>query len=81
MKGAMPRTNKKGGARAEEVEALRTALEKIQREASRRFEGESCPRCLAIEALAAEALRSSQQDQTSPINVRQLEELLEQKKD
>lgn len=72
--------SRKGRARTDEVGALRTALEEILRHASRRFEGQSCPRCLAIEALAADALRSTARDETSPISVRQLDTLLERKR-
>ena len=57
----------------------RAALEEILRHASRRFEGQSCPRCLAIEALAADALRSASED-TSPISLPQLDSLLERKR-
>jgi hypothetical protein len=76
----MSRSPRKGGASSAEVEALRSALEKIQREASKRFEGQSCPRCLAIEAMAAEALRSAERDDTSEISVHELKELLERKR-
>ena len=71
--------NRKGRARADEVAELRTALEEILRHASKRFEGQSCPRCLAIEALASDALRSSS-DTTSPISLPQLDALLERKR-
>lgn len=63
-----------------EVAVLRTALEKIQREASKRFSGQSCPRCLAIEALAVEALRSTGGDDTSEISIGELKELLDRKR-
>jgi hypothetical protein len=76
----MSKSSRKGGAPSAEVEALRGALEKIQREASKRFEGQSCPRCLAIEALAVEALRSTERDDTSEINVHELKELLDRKR-
>jgi hypothetical protein len=72
-------SNRKGRARADEVQALRTALEEILRHASRRFEGQSCERCLAIEALAADALRSPA-EVTSPISLPQLDALLERKR-
>jgi hypothetical protein len=38
--------------------ALKEALEKILQVASKRFEGQHCPRCSTIESLAVEALRS-----------------------
>jgi hypothetical protein len=70
---------RKSRGRADEIASLKTALEEILRQASRRFEGQSCPRCLAIESLAAEALRSSG-DVTSPISLPQLNALLERKR-
>ncbi len=71
---------RKGRGRADEVAALKSALEQILREASRRFEGQSCPRCLTIEALAAEALRATERDVTSPISLPQLNALLDRKR-
>lgn len=65
---------------AEEVAALKAALEEILRQASKRFEGQSCPRCLTIESLAAEALRSVERDETSPISLPELNDLLERKR-
>ena len=62
-------------ARAEAA-TMRAALDKIQREASRRFEGKSCERCLTIESLAIAALRSSQHEETNEINLNELEKLL-----
>jgi hypothetical protein len=78
----MAKPGRKDGALTREVETFRAALEKIHKEASRRFEGESCPRCLAIESLAAEALRSASatDGDTSPIDLKALNELLEKKK-
>jgi len=63
-----------------EVAALRTALEEILRHASRRFEGQSCPRCLTIEGVATDALRATAHDDTSPIALPQLNALLERKR-
>jgi hypothetical protein len=63
-----------------DVAALKAALEEILRQASRRFEGQSCPRCLAIESLAAEALRAGERDETSPISLPQLNALLDRKR-
>ena len=71
---------RKGRGRVDEVPALKAALEEILRQASRRFEGQSCPRCLAIESLATEALRSTEHDETSPISLPQLNALLERKR-
>ena len=65
---------------SEEAAALRSALEEILRQASRRFEGQSCERCLAIEAIAADALRASTSDETSTISLNELDALLEQKR-
>jgi hypothetical protein len=73
----MSKSQRKSNA---EIDALHGALEKILREASKRFEGNSCPRCLAIEALAAEALRATGRDETSEINVGELKELLDRKR-
>ena len=70
----------KGERRGERIATLTAALEEILRHASRRFEGQSCERCLAIEALAAEALKSSEDDQTSPISLPELNELLDRKR-
>jgi len=64
----------------DEVAALKTAMQEILRHASRRFEGQSCPRCLTIESLATEALRSTEHDETSPISLPQLNKLLERKR-
>lgn len=69
----------KGATQADEVAALRAALEEILRHASKRFEGQSCPRCLAIESLAQDALRAGS-DETSPISLPQLNALLERKR-
>ena len=63
----------------DEVVELRGVLEEILKHASKRFEGASCPRCLAIEALATDALRASS-DTTSPISLPQLDSLLERKR-
>jgi hypothetical protein len=71
---------RKRPARTDEVAALKGALEEILRHASRRFEGQSCPRCLAIESLATEALRSTERDETSPISLPQLNALLDRKR-
>ena len=71
---------RKGKGQAAEVAALKAALEEILRQASRRFEGQSCPRCLAIESLATEALRSTERDETSPISLPQLNALLDRKR-
>ena len=65
---------------ADDAATLRAALEEILKHASRRFEGQSCPRCLAIESLAQEALRASARDVTSPISLPQLDALLERKR-
>jgi hypothetical protein len=62
-----------------DVVALRETLEKILREASRRFEGKSCERCLKIEALATAALKLQPHDETNEINIRDLEKLLDRK--
>ena len=70
----------KSKAKSEEIAALRATLEEILLQASKRFEGQSCPRCLAIEALAAEALRATERDETSPISLPELDELLERKR-
>ena len=70
----------KGKGAAAEVAALKAALEEILRHASRRFEGQSCPRCLTIESLATEALRSTERDETSPISLPQLNALLDRKR-
>jgi hypothetical protein len=67
-------------AQADENAALKSALQEILRHASRRFEGQSCERCLAIESLAAEALRSSEHDVTSPIALPELNDLLDRKR-
>ena len=58
---------------------LKSTLEEILRHASKRFEGQSCPRCLAIESLATDALRASS-DTTNPISLPQLDSLLERKR-
>lgn len=76
----MSKSTRKSHADHVELDALRAALDKIQREASKRFEGQSCPRCLAIEALAAEALRATAHDETSEITLPQLDELLDAKR-
>lgn len=60
--------------------ALKEALEKILQVASKRFEGQHCPRCSTIEALAVEALRATTHDETSPISVSQLNALLDRKR-
>ncbi len=73
-------SKRKGRGPADENAALRTALQEILRHASRRFEGQSCPRCLAIESLASEALRSRERDETSPISLPQLNALLDRKR-
>jgi len=67
-------------AQADENAALKGALQEILRHASRRFEGQSCERCLAIESLTAEALRSSEHDVTSPIALPELNDLLDRKR-
>jgi hypothetical protein len=76
-------------ARAE-VTALRAALTKIQREASRRFEGKGCARCSVIEVLATTALERPKQpmtkaidaedDKTGKISLSQQQKLLARKK-
>ena len=71
---------RKARGRTDEAAALKTAMEEILRQASRRFEGRSCPRCLSIESLAAEALRSIERDETSPISLPQLNALLDRKR-
>ncbi len=71
---------RKRPSRTDEVAALKAALEEILRHASRRFEGQSCPRCLAIESLASDALRSTEKDVTSPISLPQLNALLDRKR-
>jgi len=71
---------RKSRKRTDEVAELKGALQEILRHASRRFEGQSCPRCLAIEALASEALRSAADDETSPISLPQLNALLDRKR-
>jgi hypothetical protein len=73
-------SKRKGKGREDEVAALKSVLQEILREASRRFEGQSCPRCLAIESLAADALRSTSDDETSPISLPQLNSLLDRKR-
>ncbi|HEX9104578.1 MAG TPA: hypothetical protein VF997_20340 [Polyangia bacterium] len=73
-------STRKGRGRADEIAALKAVLAEILRHASKRFEGQSCPRCLAIEALAADALRASERDETSPISLPQLNALLERKR-
>ena len=70
----------RGRSEADEAAALRATLEEILKHASRRFEGQSCPRCLAIESLAPEALRASAKDETSPISLPELNGLLERKR-
>lgn len=67
-------------ALADEVAALKAALEEILRHASKRFEGQSCERCLAIESLAADALRTDEHDKTNPISLPELNDLLERKR-
>jgi hypothetical protein len=71
---------RKGRTAKEDVAALRAALEEILRHASRRFEGQSCPRCLSIESIAADALRAAPSEETSPIRLPQLNALLERKR-
>jgi hypothetical protein len=71
---------RKGRGRGDDIAALRAALEEILRQASRRFEGQSCPRCLSIESLAAEALRAREHDETSPISTTELNSLLDRKR-
>ncbi|MDB4967197.1 MAG: hypothetical protein JWN44_2886 [Myxococcales bacterium] len=80
MDGASAMPKRKGPARVEEVAALKAAMGEILRQASRRFEGQSCPRCLAIESLATEALRSTEHDETSRISLPQLNALLDRKR-
>ncbi len=80
LDGAIAMPPRKARGRADEVAALKAAIEEILRQASRRFEGQSCPRCLAIESLAAEALRSTERDETSPISLPQLNALLDRKR-
>ncbi len=70
----------RGRSEADDAAALRAVLEEILKHASRRFEGQSCPRCLAIESLAQEALRASVKDETSPISLPELNGLLERKR-
>jgi hypothetical protein len=70
----------KARAQANEVAELKATLEEILRQASKRFEGQSCPRCLAIESLAADALRSNGHDKTNPIALPELNALLERKR-
>jgi hypothetical protein len=67
---------------ADGAATLRETLEKILREASRRFEGKSCERCLKIEALATAALKmtSPSHDETNEINIRELDKLLGRKR-
>jgi hypothetical protein len=72
---------RKGRTAKEDVAALRAALEEILRHASRRFEGQSCPRCLSIESIATDALRAAAAgEETSPIRLPQLNALLERKR-
>jgi hypothetical protein len=73
-------SKRKGRQAGDENAALRKALQEILRHASRRFEGQSCPRCLSIESLASEALRSRERDETSPISLPQLNALLDRKR-
>ena len=73
-------SKRKDQGAAAEAAALKEALEEILRHASRRFEGQSCPRCLAIESIAADALRASEHDVTSPISLPQLNDLLDRKR-
>ena len=75
----MSKAKRRAQAESETV-ALKAALHEILRHASRRFEGQSCERCLAIESLASEALRSSEHDVTSPIALPELNDLLERKR-
>lgn len=67
-------------AQADEIAALKAALAEILRQASKRFEGQSCPRCLTIESLAAEALRTNDHEETNPISLPELDELLARKR-
>ena len=76
----MSKAKGRGRVEPDEAATLRAALEEILKHASRRFEGQSCPRCLTIESLAAEALRASAHDDTSPISLPQLNTLLERKR-
>ncbi len=71
---------RKSDGRSDEIAALRAALEAILQQASRRFQGQSCPRCLAIESIATEALRKSEHDETSPISLPELDALLDRKR-
>jgi hypothetical protein len=80
MESATTMPKRKARGRADEIVALKAALEEILRHASRRFEGRSCPRCLTIESLAMEALRATAQDETSPISLPQLNALLDRKR-
>jgi hypothetical protein len=73
-------SKQKSRVHAQEVAALKASLEEILRQASKRFEGQSCPRCLAIESLAADALRSTEHDKTNPIALPELNALLERKR-
>ena len=73
-------SKRKAKGTVDEVVALKAALEEILRHASRRFEGQSCPRCLAIESLATDALRATEHDETSPISLPQLNALLDRKR-
>ena len=73
-------SKQKSRVQAQEIAALRASLEEILRQASKRFEGQSCPRCLAIESLAADALRSPEHDKTNPIALPELNALLERKR-
>jgi hypothetical protein len=80
MESATTMPTRKGRGRATETAALKAALQEILRHASRRFEGQSCPRCLTIESLASEALRSTECEETSPISLPQLNALLDRKR-
>jgi hypothetical protein len=73
-------SKQKSRERAEEIAALKATLAEILRQASKRFEGQSCPRCLTIESLAADALRSTEHDKTNPISLPELNDLLERKR-
>jgi hypothetical protein len=73
-------SKQKSRERAEEIAALKATLAEILRQASKRFEGQSCPRCLAIESLASDALRSTAEDKTNPISLPELNDLLERKR-
>lgn len=75
-KSAPDRVRRERDEARAEAASLRQILDQIQREASRRFEGKSCARCLKIEALASGAPDSSQADDTNEIKVGVLEKLI-----